>query len=336
MIGENFNSRAGKTIMNDSYRVLLYYKYVHIENPEEFAAMHLKFCKGLGLRGRILVAEEGINGTVSGTVDQTEEYIRVMHDDPHFSDMVFKIDEADGHAFKKMHVRPRKEIVTLGLEDDVNPNEMTGKYLEPKEFFEAMQNSETVVIDARNDYEYDLGHFRGAIRPDIKAFRDLPDWIKENKDMFKDKRVLTYCTGGIRCEKFSGWLVKEGFNDVGQLHGGIATYSKDPEVQGQLWDGKMYVFDERISVPINHVEHVVVGKDHFTDEPCERYVNCANPECNKQILTSEENEHKYLRGCTPECRVHPRNLYVKEHDLTEEQVAERLRKIGEEPSVSHS
>ena len=275
-------------------------------------------------------------GRFLGTVDQTEEYIRVMHDDPRFSDMVFKIDEADGHAFKKMHVRPRKEIVTLGLEDDVNPNEMTGKYLEPKEFFEAMQNSETVVIDARNDYEYDLGHFRGAIRPDIKAFRDLPDWIKENKDMFKDKRVLTYCTGGIRCEKFSGWLVKEGFNDVGQLHGGIATYSKDPEVQGQLWDGKMYVFDERISVPINHVEHVVVGKDHFTDEPCERYVNCANPECNKQILTSEENEHKYLRGCTPECRVHPRNLYVKEHDLTEEQVAERLRKIGEEPSVSHS
>lgn len=321
--------------MNDSYRVLLYYKYVHIENPEEFAAQHLKFCKELGLRGRILVAEEGINGTVSGTVDQTEEYIRVMHEDPRFSDMTFKIDETDGHAFKKMHVRPRKEIVTLGLEDDVNPNEITGKYLEPKEFFEAMQDSETVVIDARNDYEYDLGHFRGAIRPDIKAFRDLPEWIKENKDMFKDKKVLTYCTGGIRCEKFSGWLVKEGFEDVSQLHGGIATYSKDPEVKGQLWDGKMYVFDERISVPINRVEHVVVGKDYFTGEPCERYVNCANPECNRQFLTSEENEHKYLRGCSPECRVHPRNRYVEEHGLTEEQVAQRLRKIDEEASVSH-
>ncbi|WP_428911892.1 rhodanese-related sulfurtransferase [Niallia sp. Krafla_26] len=322
--------------MNDSYRVLLYYKYVHIDNPEEFAVQHLKFCKELGLKGRILVAEEGINGTVSGTVDQTEEYIRVMHEDQRFFDMVFKIDEADGHAFKKMHVRPRQEIVTLGLEDDVNPNEVTGEYLEPKEFFEAMQNPETVVIDARNDYEYDLGHFRGAIRPDIKAFRDLPEWIRENKDQFKDKRVLTYCTGGIRCEKFSGWLVEEGFKDVGQLHGGIATYSKDPEVKGQLWDGKMYVFDERISVPINRVEHVVVGRDYFTGEPCERYVNCANPECNKQILTSEENEHKYLRGCSPECRVHPRNRYVKEHGLTEEQVAQRLRKIGEEDSVSHS
>lgn len=322
--------------MNNSYRVLLYYKYVPIENPEEYAKEHLKLCKELGLKGRILVAEEGINGTVSGTVDQTEEYMRMMHEDPCFSDLVFKIDEADGHAFKKMHVRPRKEIVTLGLEDDVNPNEMTGKYLEPKEFFEAMQDPETVVIDARNDYEYDLGHFRGAIRPDIKAFRDLPEWIKENKDMFKDKKVLTYCTGGIRCEKFSGWLVKEGFEDVGQLHGGIATYSKDPEVKGQLWDGKMYVFDERIAVPINHVEHVVVGKDYFTGEPCERYVNCANPECNKQILASEENEHKYLRGCSPECRVHPRNRYVVEQGLTDEDVAERLRNLGEEASVSHN
>ncbi|WP_053365903.1 oxygen-dependent tRNA uridine(34) hydroxylase TrhO [Bacillus sp. FJAT-27245] len=315
------------------YRVLLYYKYVNIDNPEEFADQHLAFCKELGLKGRILVAEEGINGTVSGTVEQTDAYMKAMREDERFADMVFKIDEADGHAFKKMHVRPRSELVTLRLEDDVDPNELTGNYLQPKEFFKAMQDPETVVIDARNDYEYDLGHFRGAIRPDIKAFRDLPDWIRDNKDQFEGKKILTYCTGGIRCEKFSGWLKKEGFEDVSQLHGGIATYGKDPEVKGQLWDGKMYVFDERISVPINQVEHVVVGKDYFTGEPCERYVNCANPECNKQILCSEENEHKYLRGCTHECRVHPRNLYIKEQNLTEAEVAERLKALGEEAPV---
>lgn len=315
------------------YRVLLYYNYVHIENPEEFAAQHLDFCKELGLKGRILVAEEGINGTVSGTIEQTDAYMKAMKEDSRFADMIFKIDEADSHAFKKMHVRPRSELVTLRLEDDVNPNEITGKYMEPKEFFEAMQDPDTIVIDARNDYEFDLGHFRGAIRPDIKAFRELPDWIRENKEQLEGKKVLTYCTGGIRCEKFSGWLVKEGFEDVGQLHGGIATYGKDPEVKGQLWDGKMYVFDERISVPVNRVEHVVVGKDYFTGEPCERYVNCANPECNKQILCSEENEHKYMRGCTHECRVHPRNLYVKEHELTEQDVAERLALLGEELPV---
>lgn len=315
------------------YRVLLYYKYVEIENPEAFAAEHLQFCKETGLKGRILVAKEGINGTVSGTVEQTTKYKEKMHADPRFRDMVFKEDEADGHAFKKMHVRPRKELVTLRLEKDINPNEKTGKYLSPKEFREALLAEDTVVLDARNDYEYDLGHFRGALRPDIRTFRELPEWVREHKDQLKGKRIVTYCTGGIRCEKFSGWLLEEGFEDVGQLHGGIVTYGKDPEVQGELWDGKLYVFDERISVPVNRKEHVVVGRDYFTGEPCERYVNCANPACNKQFLCSEENEHKYMRSCSHECRTVSNNLYVKEHGLTPEKVAERLRRIEEEDAA---
>ncbi|MDF2064978.1 rhodanese-related sulfurtransferase [Bacillus sp. Cr_A10] len=312
-----------------AYRVLLYYKYVPIEDPVTFAQEHLAACKEIGLKGRILVSNEGINGTCSGTIEQTDAYMNMMKADERFADMVFKIDEAEGHAFKKMHVRPKKEIVHLGLEEDINPNELTGNYLSPKEFFEQMQAEDTVVIDARNDYEFDLGHFRGAIRPEIRNFRDLPEWIRDNKEMFEGKKVLTYCTGGIRCEKFSGWLVREGFEDVGQLHGGIATYGKDPEVRGQLWDGQMYVFDERIAVPINQVEHVVVGKDHFTGEPCERYVNCANPDCNDKILCSEENEHKYLRSCSHECRVHPRNRYIVEHNLSEEEVEARLAAIEE-------
>jgi UPF0176 protein len=180
------------------------------------------------------------------------------------------------------------------------------------------------VIDARNDYEYELGHFKNAIKPDIKTFKELPEWIRENKEQFEGKKILTYCTGGVRCEKFSGWLKREGFEDVAQLHGGIVTYGKDPEVKGELWNGQCYVFDERIKVPVNRVNPVVVGKDYFSGEPCERYVNCANPECNKQILCSEENEHKYLRACSDECREHPRNRYVAEHGLTEEQVKERL------------
>ena len=312
----------------NAYRVLLYYKYVPIEDPVTFAQEHLAACKEIGLKGRILVSDEGINGTCSGTIEQTEAYMNMMKADERFADMVYKIDEAEGHAFKKMHVRPKKEIVHLGLADDINPNEITGQYLSPKEFFEQMQAEDTVVIDARNDYEFDLGHFRGAIRPEIRNFRDLPDWMIENKEMFEGKKVLTYCTGGIRCEKFSGWLVREGFEGVGQLHGGIATYAKDPEVRGQLWDGQMYVFDERIAVPVNQVEHVVVGKDHFTGEPCERYVNCANPDCNDKILCSEENEHKYLRSCSDECREHPRNRYIVEHKLSDEEVEARLAAIN--------
>ncbi|WP_108669139.1 rhodanese-related sulfurtransferase [Peribacillus acanthi] len=311
----------------NSYRVLLYYHYVDIENPEEFVKEHLAFCNELGLKGRVLIASEGINGTVSGTFEQTEQYIEAMRQDPRFADMVYKIDEANEHAFKKMKVRLRPELVTLRLEDDVDPRELTGNYLSPKEFHEQMQDENTVVIDARNDYEFDLGHFKGAIKPDINTFKELPAWIRENKEQFEGKKILTYCTGGVRCEKFSGWLLKEGFSDVSQLHGGIVTYGKDPEVQGQLWNGLCYVFDERISVPVNRVEHVIVGRDYFSGEPCERYVNCANPECNKKILSSEENEHRYMRSCSHECRVHPRNRYIAQHELTEEEVKARLEKI---------
>jgi UPF0176 protein len=309
------------------YRVLLYYQYVTIENPEEFAQEHKAMCDEIGLKGRILVAKEGINGTVSGTIEQTDLYMEKMKQDARFADMIYKIDESDEHAFMKMKVRPRPELVTLRLEDDVNPLETTGQYLSPKEFYERLQDPDTIVLDARNDYEYDLGHFRGAVRPDILNFRDLPQWVRENKEMFADKKIVTYCTGGIRCEKFSGWLLKEGFEDVAQLHGGIVTYGKDPEVQGELWDGQLYVFDERIAVPVNQKEHVVVGKDYYTGEPCERYVNCANPACNKKILCSEENEHKYLRSCSHECRTHPRNRYIAQHGLTEEEVESRLQKI---------
>jgi UPF0176 protein len=313
--------------MNQEFRVLLYYKYVTIENPEEVQQEHLEFCNELGLKGRIIIAAEGINGTVSGTPEQTDAYMKWMDEHPLFTGTIFKIDESTQHAFKKMRVRLRPELVTLRLEDDVDPHVTTGKHLKPKEFFEAMQREDTVVIDARNDYEYDLGHFRGAVRPDILNFRDLPDWIRENKEDFEGKKILTYCTGGIRCEKFSGWLLNEGFEDVSQLEGGIVTYGKDPEVQGELWDGQLYVFDERISVPVNQKEHVVVGKDYFTGEPCERYVNCANPECNKKILCSEENEHRHLRSCSHECRTHPRNRYVAQHGLTEEEVNEKLMNI---------
>lgn len=307
-----------------SYQVLLYYNYTKIEDPEAFAKQHLKFCKSLNLKGRILVAEEGINGTLSGTVEETNQYMKAMHEDERFKDTYFKIDEAQEHAFRKMFVRPRKELVSLNLENDINPLQLTGKYLEPKEFKEALLAEDTVVIDARNDYEYDLGHFRGAIRPDIRNFRELPEWIRENKEQFMDKKVVTYCTGGIRCEKFSGWLLREGFEDVAQLHGGIAVYGKDPEVQGELWDGKMYVFDDRISVEINHVDKQIIGKDWFDGTPCERYINCANPYCNRQILASEENEAKHLGGCSNECSSHPANRYAIKNNLSEAEVAERL------------
>lgn len=316
--------------MSKDFRVLLYYKYQAIESPETFQKEHLDFCKSIGLRGRVLVGSEGINGTVSGTVEQTEQYKEFLHSLPGFEDVWFKVDEVDDYAHSKMHVRVREEIVSLNLEDDVNPHEVTGEYLKPTQFKEALLDEDTIVLDTRNDYEYDLGHFKGAIRPDIRNFRDLPDWVKENKEKFMDKKVVVYCTGGVRCEKFSGWMLREGLaEEVGQLEGGIDTYGKDPETLGDLWEGSMYVFDERISVPINQVKPTVIAKDHFDGQTCDRYVNCANPDCNKQVFMSEENEAKYLRGCTVECRKHPRNRYVSSNNLTDEEWEARLNIIGE-------
>jgi len=284
------------------YRILLYYKYVPIEDPEAFADEHRAFCRELGVKGRILIAHEGINGTLSGTVEQTQKYMDYMHQHPKFHDMVFKIDEHDGHAFKKLFVRPKKELVTWRLgEDDVNPYELTGKRLSPKEFHEMLQRDDVIVLDGRNDYEYDIGHFRGAIRPDVKTTREFPEWIRKNMSQFKDKPIITYCTGGIRCEKLTGFMLKEGFKDVYQLDGGIVTYGKDPEVKGQLFDGKCYVFDERISVPINQVEDVIVGKCYHCGKPNDRYINCEYDMCHKQHICCPECEEKFHGYCSHEC-----------------------------------
>lgn len=291
-----------KNNFNYGYRVLLYYKYVQIKDFEKYAQLHLKFCKALGVKGRILIAEEGINGTLSGTPEQCEAYIYSMRMDPRFSNMDFKIDKASGHAFKKLYVRPKKEIVTLNSECEINPNETTGKFLTPKQFLEAMKEKDTVIIDARNDYEYELGHFKNAIGTGKRNFKEFPEWAKNNAGKFKDKKILTYCTGGIRCEKFTGLLLKEGFQNVYQLKGGIVNYSRHPETRGSMFDGKCYVFDERISVDVNFAEgYTLIGKCFHCRKPHDRYVNCAHLSCHFQFICCEECEIKYKRSCSKVC-----------------------------------
>lgn len=149
----------------EKYQVLLYYNFVAIDDHEQFAADHLQFCKDLDLKGRILVAHNGVNGTVSGTIEQTAAYMKAMQEDGRFHDTVFKIDDHDGHAFSKMHVRPREELVTLRLEDPIDPQDLTGAYLDPKEFYEAMQEEDTVILDTRNDTNMTLAIFAVPFAP---------------------------------------------------------------------------------------------------------------------------------------------------------------------------
>ncbi|AIQ25356.1 MULTISPECIES: rhodanese-related sulfurtransferase [unclassified Paenibacillus] len=284
------------------YAILLYYKFVKVPDAEQFAQEHLAYCKELDVKGRILISDEGINGTLSGTIAQTEQYMKDLRANPLFSDIVFKIDEADGHAFKKIFVRYKKELVTFRVEDELDPNVITGEHLAPKDFYEMMQRDDVVILDGRTGYEFDLGHFRGSIRPEVDSFKEFPDWIRENMSELKDKPILTYCTGGIRCEKLSGFMMKEGFQQVYQLDGGIVTYGKDPEVQGELFDGKCYVFDERISVQINHTDgDIIVGRCHHCGQPADQFINCANDACHLQHICCEDCEAQHSGHCSDEC-----------------------------------
>lgn len=312
------------------YRVLLFYKFVTIDDPVKFADEHLALCRELELTGRILVAEEGLNGTVCGTPEQTQAYMDTLHGDPRFEDMVFKMDEEDEPAFTKIYVRPRKSIITLLPEDDVNPNDKVGTYLNPEEWHEMLQRDDVIIVDGRNDYEYALGHFRGAIRPDIKNFKQFPKWIEENLSQHKDKKILSYCTGGIRCEKLTGVFLNQGFNEVYHLEGGIVTYGKDPKVKGRLWDGKCYVFDDRIAVKINNTEEEkIISKCMHCGKPSDRYINCTNDDCHEQHFCCEECEKEHEGFCSDECK-----KYVLAHPERDARVRlkaklETYRKYGQ-------
>lgn len=287
------------------FEVLLYYHYFRPAEPEAYFRVHRDLCQRLGLRGRVLIGHEGINGTVSGTASATGRYREILGTDARTAAMTFKIDPCEGHVFPKLSVKFRPEIVTLGLppEEDIDPNLLTGDRLDPAEWAEAMRDPDAVIIDGRNRYEWELGHFRGAICPDIENFREFPAWLAENRESLEGRRLLTYCTGGIRCEKLSGFLRREGFGDVYQLNGGIIQYGKDPATRGRDFDGLCYVFDQRVAVEVNHTEtRRVVSRCHRCGEPSARYRNCAWPPCNEQLFLCEGCEAEHGKFCGDACR----------------------------------
>lgn len=299
------------------YHVLLYYHYTRIDDVEKEVRDHREFCRERQIFGRVYFTEEGVNGTVSGTKDAIDAYQKMMENHPLYHGITFKESTADTHAFHYLRIKYKKELVNLSLEDDVDPKVLTGNYLKPEEFVDYIDDPNTVIIDARNDYESKMGYFKGALRPRIRTFRELPHWVRNHKDVLAGKKIVAYCTGGVRCEKFTGWLKREGFEDVHQLHGGIQTYGDSAQTLGQYWEGTMYVFDDRISVPINKVAPTIVGKDQYTGEACNRMFNCGNPQCNEQVFGSEKNQHEHLGGCSLYCSMHPENRYMMHIDPEE-------------------
>lgn len=284
------------------HTILLYYKYTNIENPEQLQKQQKKLCKELGIKGRILISEEGINGTVSGTPEATAEYMKTTNAYPGLEDMEWKISQGPEDAFPRLRVVVRDEIVTLGLKKDGKDVslENSAEYIEPEELLTLYENNEdVVVIDARDEYEGRIGKFKNAIIPDIETFREFPRFVEEIKDL-KDKPVVTYCTGGIRCEKASAYLKEQGFKNVRQLHGGIHRYSE--KTGGKHFEGEMYVFDKRVHTPVNTVNPTIISECHHCGTKVARYINCCNAQCNRQFICCEQCDIEYGSGCSRECQ----------------------------------
>jgi UPF0176 protein len=273
-----------KPIIKDwKHVVLLFYKYVHIDDPQAFMAEHRALCERLGIKGRFVVAHEGLNGTCEGTPEAANEYVKALTSDPRFADIHMKYSKGTGHAFPKLRIRVRPEIVSLGLgTEDLDPNQITGTHLKPAELHEWFnQKKDFVIVDMRNDYEHQVGHFPNSVLPALKNFRDLPKVLPELESL-KDKTVLTVCTGGVRCEKASGYLKKKGFADVYQLDGGMVSYMEQYPAQNFL--GAMYSFDGRTVIDYDNGHHPVIGTCKVCKQPTERVSDCKNESCHGQYL----------------------------------------------------
>lgn len=277
---------------------ILFYKYSHIGDTKGFRDSQFELCKKLNLLGTLLIADEGINGCLSGTDKEVEEYKSAIKKISNFYGIEFKESDAKNHTFRRLSVRVRKEIVTSNFDVDIGN---AADYISPKDLKKVIDNGEDIVlIDARNSYESKIGKFKNAVAPKIRTFRQFKSQIECLKK-YKNKRVVTYCTGGIRCEKASALLRESGFSDVLQLHGGILNYGK--ECGNAHWEGKCFVFDSRGAVdidPNNQAE--LISQCAKCNLPSADYHNCSLAKCDKRFIACQ-NCFEILEGCcTKMCR----------------------------------
>ena len=279
-----------------TYPVILFYKYVEIADADVFSRSERSLCESLDLKGRILIASEGINGTLAGPAERINRYVEELKSDPRFRDIEIKWSSGDAGTFPKLVVKVRPEIVTLNA-GAIAPDR--DNHLSPTEWKQKVEeNPEVVLLDIRNRFESDAGRFSNAVVCDIEHFRELPQFT-ERLHGLKDKTILMYCTGGIRCEKASTLFKQKGFKNVFQLHGGIAAYQE--QFGNEHWEGECFVFDQRMTVRVEE-GLVQIGKCAHTGRATSRFVNCLHDPCHKLFILSEEaeKENADYRLC-PEC-----------------------------------
>ncbi|MCY7351897.1 MAG: rhodanese-related sulfurtransferase [Cytophagaceae bacterium] len=286
------------------FRVVLFYIYTPIDQPEVYRDEHHRFCLEHNLLGRVIIAEEGLNGSVSGLAADCAAYMAWLYADPRFAAIDFKIESSEKPAFQKLHVRVKTEIVNSDL--PVDPLIRTGIHLEPAAFKMMKNNPDVVLVDMRSRYEHEVGKFKSAITFEMDNLRELPEHVQEIEHL-KDKKIITYCTGGVKCEKASAYLLEQGFQNVYQLHGGIIKYGL--EEGGEDFDGACYVFDNRVTTEVNRVNPSTVAHCHLCNTPTNRMVNCANPECNDHLPICAACGWTLEGSCSTDCREHPRKRH---------------------------
>ena len=281
--------------MSTSSIVCALYKFVTLENYTDMRQPLLDVMLQHDIKGTLLLANEGINGTVSGPRSGIDQLLAYLNTDPRINPVSTKESIHDNAPFYRTKVKLKKEIVTMGVEG-IDPNRVVGTYVKPQDWNALIADPDVLLIDTRNDYEYEIGTFKGAIDPHTDSFREFPQYVRENLDPQKQKKVAMFCTGGIRCEKASAFMLQEGFEEVYHLQGGILKYLEEVPREQSSWEGECYVFDRRVAV------------DHELEKGS--YDLCYG--CRLPITEEHKKSSHYRQGiCCPRC-----------HDsLTPEQIA---------------
>lgn len=281
---------------------LSFYRYVILSDLQQLRDDLFFKWSQLGVLGRIYIAREGINAQMSVPTSNFDEWKNQLDTYPAFANMPLKIAvEDNGKSFYKLAIKIRNKIVADGLPDDTFDVTNVGTHLTAEEFNKAMELPDTIVVDLRNHYESEVGHFEGAILPDADTFKEeLPMVMDELKDK-KDKKLLLYCTGGVRCEKASAFFKHHGFQDVNQLHGGIIAYAQEIKQKGlqSRFIGKNFVFDERLG---ERITDDIIAHCHQCGNPCDNHTNCANDDCHLLFIQCDECKAKYENCCSANCQ----------------------------------
>ena len=284
------------------------YKFVSLPDFRELQAPLLACCEGNKVKGTLLLAEEGINGTISGLPEGVNAVLAYLRTDPIFAgrlaDLEHKESYADRIPFYRMKVRLKREIVTMGV-PGVKPSEMAGQYVKPEDWNALISDPDVILVDTRNDYEVAIGTFKGAINPKTTSFRELPAWVRQQKSLREKPKVAMFCTGGIRCEKSTAFLRSEGYQQVYHLQGGILKYLEDVPREQSLWQGECFVFDERVSV-----DHALQPGHYEMCRACRHPLNARD----------KTSQHYVLGVSCPYC-------YDKKDEARKKAYAERQRQV---------